>query len=175
MLTRRLRRRPNIKTTLGQRLVFAGIICWVSLVATIITNFCFVTIDGHLLLIMLILYDIYSFHIHGHETLCCSLCWDWWSRTKHETVAQCQFNIRPQLATLGQHLPNIGSIPCVFWDIVLMILMKTDGYGYIVASKLKDPICHSNECQIGSFSSEATISIMLCTWCTRLINHYYYD
>ena len=31
-------------------------------------------------------------------------------------------------------------------------------YGaYIVASELKDPICHSNECQIGSFSSEATI------------------
>ena len=27
----------------------------------------------------------------------------------------------------------------------------------IVASELKDPICHSNECQIGSFSSEATI------------------
>ena len=32
-------------------------------------------------------------------------------------------------------------------------LLKT----YIVASELKDPICHSNECQIGSFSSEATI------------------
>ena len=30
-------------------------------------------------------------------------------------------------------------------------------YGHIVASELKDPICHSNECQIGSFSSEATI------------------
>ena len=28
---------------------------------------------------------------------------------------------------------------------------------YIVASELKDPICHSNECQIGSFSSRATI------------------
>ena len=27
---------------------------------------------------------------------------------------------------------------------------------YIVASELKDPICHSDECQIGSFSSEAT-------------------
>ena len=27
-----------------------------------------------------------------------------------------------------------------------------------VASELKDPICHSNECQIGSFSSEATKS-----------------
>ena len=26
----------------------------------------------------------------------------------------------------------------------------------IVASELKDPICHSNECQIRSFSSEAT-------------------
>ena len=28
---------------------------------------------------------------------------------------------------------------------------------YIVASEQKDPICHSNECQIGSFSSQATI------------------
>ena len=28
---------------------------------------------------------------------------------------------------------------------------------YPVASKLNDPICHSDECQIGSFSSEATI------------------
>ena len=27
----------------------------------------------------------------------------------------------------------------------------------IVASELKDPICHSDECQIGSFSSEATL------------------
>ena len=27
----------------------------------------------------------------------------------------------------------------------------------IVASELEDPICHSDECQIGSFSSEATI------------------
>ena len=32
---------------------------------------------------------------------------------------------------------------------------------HIVASELNDPICHSNECQIGSFSSEATIS---CHW-----------
>ena len=30
---------------------------------------------------------------------------------------------------------------------------------YIVASELNDPICHSNECQIGSFSSEATICV----------------
>ena len=29
--------------------------------------------------------------------------------------------------------------------------------GDIVASELNDPICHSDECQIGSFSSEATI------------------
>ena len=27
---------------------------------------------------------------------------------------------------------------------------------HTVASELKDPICHSDECQIGSFSSEAT-------------------
>ena len=30
---------------------------------------------------------------------------------------------------------------------------------YIVASELKDPICHSNECQIGSFSAQATICV----------------
>ena len=35
---------------------------------------------------------------------------------------------------------------------------------YLVASELNDPICHSNECQIGSFSSEATI-------CWMNINH----
>ena len=31
---------------------------------------------------------------------------------------------------------------------------------HIVASDLNDPICHSDECQIGSFSSEATICTM---------------
>ena len=38
--------------------------------------------------------------------------------------------------------------------------LNTDSYSaeHIVASELKDPICHSDECQIGSFSSEATIS-----------------
>ena len=32
---------------------------------------------------------------------------------------------------------------------------------HIVASELNDPICHSNECQIGSFSSEATTCNMI--------------
>ena len=32
--------------------------------------------------------------------------------------------------------------------------------GQIVASELNDPICHSNECQIGSFSSEATRCVL---------------
>ena len=31
---------------------------------------------------------------------------------------------------------------------------------YVVASELKDPICHSDECQIGSFSSEATMFLL---------------
>ena len=31
---------------------------------------------------------------------------------------------------------------------------------HVVASELKDPICHSDECQIGSFSSEATMSFL---------------
>ena len=45
-------------------------------------------------------------------------------------------------------------------DIVLLPLKLAVIYlvhQNIVASELKDPICHSNECQIGSFSSEATI------------------
>ena len=33
---------------------------------------------------------------------------------------------------------------------------------HIVASELKDPFCHSDECQIGSFSSEATILACFC-------------
>ena len=35
--------------------------------------------------------------------------------------------------------------------------LYTSHYEHVVASELKDPICHSNECQIGSFSSEATM------------------
>ena len=30
-------------------------------------------------------------------------------------------------------------------------------YHHVVASELNDPICHSDECQIGSFSFEATM------------------
>ena len=35
---------------------------------------------------------------------------------------------------------------------------QTAGQHKIVASELKDHICHSNECQIGSFSSQAAKS-----------------
>ena len=31
----------------------------------------------------------------------------------------------------------------------------------VIASELNDPICHSDECQIGSFSSEATTIDMM--------------
>ena len=42
-------------------------------------------------------------------------------------------------------------------------------YVHIVASELNDPICHSNECQIGSFSSEATIvHVVYITTCTSV-------
>ena len=47
---------------------------------------------------------------------------------------------------------------------------QTRGSVYnFVASELKDPICHSNECQIGSFSSEATICIHA-EWCILYSN-----
>ena len=44
---------------------------------------------------------------------------------------------------------------------------------HIVASKLNDPICHSDECQIGSFSSEATI--YYCTTIPEYIYHYVFN
>ena len=42
---------------------------------------------------------------------------------------------------------------------------------HFVASELKDPICHSDECQIGSFSSEATICV--CVFVNRVFNQRY--
>ena len=48
----------------------------------------------------------------------------------------------------------------------------------IVASELKDPICHSDECQIGSFSSEATewqigsFSSEATKWLVEMIHHW---
>ena len=43
------------------------------------------------------------------------------------------------------------------YGIINNLIITILQFVYIVASELKDPICHSNECQIGSFSSEATI------------------
>ena len=43
--------------------------------------------------------------------------------------------------------------------------LQAEGYfgrRHIDASELKDPICHSNECQIESFRSEASISRCWC-------------
>ena len=45
--------------------------------------------------------------------------------------------------------------------IILMTYVTADFQfkcNQFVVSELNDPICHSNECQIGSFSSEATNS-----------------
>ena len=42
------------------------------------------------------------------------------------------------------------------FDIIITVLVSFIQL-HFVASELKDPICHSDECQIGSFSSEATI------------------
>ena len=43
---------------------------------------------------------------------------------------------------------------------------------YFFASELKDPIWHSLEWQIGSFSSEATICMYLAKTCTPYPHHY---
>ena len=84
-----------------------------------------------------------------------------WS-SRHDTLAQCWFRVA-----------NVSS--CVCWGVDKLasftvnmtkphihleaeLVKYSEMYAeYIVASELNDLICHSNECQIGSFSSEATI------------------
>ena len=46
-----------------------------------------------------------------------------------------------------------------------------------VASELNDPICHSDECQIGSFSSEATIfnSVTWRPWSGAILSEHTYS
>ena len=46
---------------------------------------------------------------------------------------------------------------------------------HIVASELKDPICHSDECQIGSFSSEATIYRPIMYMINLWLNQWLFD
>ena len=93
-----------------------------------------------------------------------------------------------KLALLADHV-TISSGPSAFprreWNskrtkhykVILVGLQNTSAI-YIVASELNNPICHSNECQIGSFSSEATIysqlfmtvnplSVEICLYKTR--------
>ena len=60
--------------------------------------------------------------------------------------------------TLAQHWPRIGSMSLVSWESTIF----TNEW-YCILRRL-DPICHSNKCQIGSFSSEATT-------CTCCIHH----
>ena len=43
------------------------------------------------------------------------------------------------------------------WAFLIWISAVVESWHYIAATELKDPICHSVECQIGSFSSEAMI------------------
>ena len=57
-----------------------------------------------------------------------------------------QLTNRPDLQSAGQLRPNVKGASSIYSTNV-----------YIVVSELNDPICHSDECQIGSFSSEATI------------------
>ena len=42
-------------------------------------------------------------------------------------------------------------------SVLCLVLLGLYIYIYIIASELNDPICHSDECQIGSFSSEETM------------------
>ena len=79
------------------------------------------------------------------------------------------YNIYKTSAQRLRHLSNI--VEMIYKCFVFAGIPDISGYGYvidlvvchvnyitdIVASELKDPICHSNECQIGSFISEATI------------------
>ena len=56
----------------------------------------------------------------------------------------------------GGKLVIINTMSCIVSSEIITEISAKHVFN-IVASELKDPICHSNECQIGSFSSEATI------------------
>ena len=64
--------------------------------------------------------------------------------------------IQIQILAVYLHLANTVPYPQYSWWLLSKLVFAWRTV-YIVASALKDPICHSNECQIGSFSSEATI------------------
>ena len=90
--------------------------------------------------------------------------------SKHKTFAWHLHNVVPASSTAGPKLykcyTNVLCLLGQIWTTISALYQyhsKLARYcqGYIVASELKDPIWHSSEWQIGSFSSEATI------WCCR--------
>ena len=58
----------------------------------------------------------------------------------------------------AQRLKASNNTQCVQHNAVYKAIVSQERY--IVASELKDPIWHSSEWQIGSFSYEATICII---------------
>ena len=52
-----------------------------------------------------------------------------------------------------------NTIKCHNKDTLITKKKRNTTYGHIVATEQNDPICHFNECQIGSFSSVATILV----------------
>ena len=64
-------------------------------------------------------------------------------------------HVKPPLAERSGLSPDSGALPGATHGPANPKCLR-----YNVASELDDPICHSNECQIGSFSSEATIIIL---------------
>ena len=83
---------------------------------------------------------------------------------------------------LVQHYPIIGSSSRICWQVTMCARVDTDKENqdknkgkhtitiHFVDSELNDPIWHSLEWQIGSFSSEATIYSLM----TRIICHVYH-
>ena len=62
-----------------------------------------------------------------------------------------------KLSKRSLHLSGSKSDSVKIWQCEPQNLIKCDWSDHLVASELKDPIWHSPEWQIGSFSSEATI------------------
>ena len=70
-------------------------------------------------------------------------------------------NLSVELYFVMQLLTSRGSdadlLSPVLKGTLILTLVLLGLYIYIVASELNDPICHSDECQIGSFSYEETM------------------
>ena len=168
MLAHRLRRWPSIKPALVQGLSFAGLRSTQE-TQNICITFVQCVEDVGPALYKIMLYKCFVFAWNS----------SWSGGDYKPTPTQCLLNVGPASPVLAsRHSVLMSTSFVTICNRLRPFAIVCNGLqpfaivcDNFVASELKDPICHSDECQIGSFSSEATICGRLrrfATICDRL-------